>query len=53
MPQLYGITHDTFIETYLNNNEFTFFKEEKHLFIMHKSNYVLPIFISVKSVESL
>ncbi|EGR29851.1 PAS domain S-box family protein [Ichthyophthirius multifiliis] len=53
MPSLYGTNHDNFIENYLNNNEFTFFKEEKHLFLLHKSNYIIPIFISVKSVESL
>lgn len=33
MPNLYGQMHDQFLENYLNKNEFTFFKEERHLFI--------------------
>lgn len=36
MPNLYGNFHDQFLENYLNKNEFTYFKEERHLFIIRK-----------------
>lgn len=36
MPNLYGNSHDQFLENYLNKNEFVFFKEERHLFVTRK-----------------
>ncbi|KAL4453179.1 hypothetical protein ABPG74_015410 [Tetrahymena malaccensis] len=53
MPNLYGQNHDQFLENYLNRNEFNYFKEERHLFITHKSSYIIPIYLRVKSFDTL
>ena len=52
MPNLYSVSHDIFLENYLNTLEFKYFKSEKLLLGKLKTGYVFPIYLTLKYVPS-
>ena len=55
MPQVYSKYHDSFIENYMNNNESKLANtnKEKLVFGKNKSNYIFPVYITIKAVPSI
>jgi two-component system sensor kinase FixL len=53
MPTIYGKHHDKFLENYLNTNDLGYFVSEKTLIGKHKNGYIFPVYLKVKSTESL
>jgi len=55
MPQIYGKHHDSFLENYLNTGEGSLIgkNKERLVFGKNKSNYIFPIYISLRAVQSI
>ena len=55
MPQVYGKYHDAFLENYLNAGEQSLIAKNKErlVFGKNKSNYVFPVNLSLRAVQSI
>lgn len=55
MPQIYSKFHDDFISNYLNNNESYLISKQKErlVFGKNKSNYIFPVYLSLRAVPSM
>jgi PAS domain S-box-containing protein len=55
MPQIYSKYHDSFVENYLNNNDnkLANTNKEKFVFGKNKSNYIFPVYLSLKAMPSI
>jgi len=55
MPQVFAKYHDSFIENYLNTGESVMVgkNKEKLVFGKNKSNYIFPVYLSIKSATSI
>jgi len=55
MPSIYGKHHDSFLENYLNTGEASLIgkNKERLVFGKNKSNYIFPIYLSLRTVQSI
>jgi len=55
MSQVFSKFHDAFLENYLNSGESAIIGKNKQrmVFGKNKSNYILPIYLSIKAVQSI
>jgi len=54
MPQVYAKYHDDFLENYLNNESaFNAKNKERFVFGKNKSNYIFPVYLNIKAVQSI
>jgi hypothetical protein len=55
MPGIYAKHHDSFLENYLNTGEASLIgkNKERLIFGKNKSNYIFPIYLSLRSVQSI
>jgi len=55
MPQVFSKYHDSFMENYLNTGESVMVgkNKEKMVFGKNKSNYIFPVYLSIKAATSI
>jgi len=55
MSQVFSKYHDSFLENYLNSGESAIIGKNKQrmVFGKNKSNYILPIYLSIRAVQSI